>query len=70
MTLLNLEGPPVWDEVSHWTDRKGSIAHADLCRIAVVDTLKASKMLKGCRALSRGVAALNAYRDVERGLFR
>ena len=36
----------VWDEVSDWIDRNGALANADLCRIAGVDTLKASKMLK------------------------
>ena len=44
VTLLNLERPTAWDEVSHWIDTQGSIANADLRRIAVVDTLKASKM--------------------------
>lgn len=46
VTLLNLERPSVWDEVSHWIDTQGTIANADLCQIAKVDTLKASKMLK------------------------
>lgn len=46
VTLLNLERPTVWDEVSHWLDTHGTIANADLCQIAKVDTLKASKMLK------------------------
>lgn len=45
VTLLNLERPSVWDEVSDWIDRKGSIANAELCKIAGVETLKASKML-------------------------
>lgn len=45
VTLLNLERPTAWDEVSHWIDGQGSIANADLRRIAGVDTLKASKML-------------------------
>ena len=47
VTLLNLERPSVWNEVSDWIDRHGSIANADLCRIAKVETLKASKMLGG-----------------------
>jgi ATP-dependent DNA helicase RecG len=46
VTLLNLERPSVWDEVSNWIDRNGEIANSDLCRIAKVDTLKASRMLK------------------------
>lgn len=45
VTLLNLERPSVWDEVSGWIDRNGSIANAELCKIAGVETLKASKML-------------------------
>jgi ATP-dependent DNA helicase RecG len=45
VTLLNLERPSAWDEVSGWIDRKGSIANAELCKIAGVETLKASKML-------------------------
>lgn len=45
VTLLNLERPSAWDEVSGWIDRHGSIANAELCKIAGVETLKASKML-------------------------
>lgn len=44
VTLLNLERPTAWDEVSDWIDRHGSIANADLVRIAKLDTLKASKL--------------------------
>ena len=33
VTLLNLERPSVWDEVSDWIDRNGSIANAELCKI-------------------------------------
>ena len=46
VTLLNLERPTVWDEVSHWIDSNGPIANSDICQIANVDTLKASKMLR------------------------
>lgn len=46
VTLLNLDRPTVWDEVSDWIDRNGPLANADLCRIADLDTLKASKLLK------------------------
>lgn len=49
VTLLNLERPTAWDEVSDWVDRHGSIANADVVRIAKVDTLKASKMLAAWR---------------------
>lgn len=46
VTLRNLSRPSAWDEVNDWVDRHGSIANADVVRIAEVDTLKASKMLK------------------------
>ena len=45
VTLLNLERPTAWDEVSHWVDAHGSIANAELREIAKLDTLRASKML-------------------------
>lgn len=47
LTLFNEDRPAVWTEVSDWVDRNGPIANADVCRIAGVDTLKASKMLRG-----------------------
>ena len=47
VTLLNEERPPAWVEVSDWIERNGPIANADVCRIAAVDTLRASKMLRG-----------------------
>ena len=49
VTLFNLQRPSAWDEVSDWLDRRGSIANADVVRIAKVDTLKASKMLGAWR---------------------
>lgn len=49
VTLLNLERPSAWDEVSDWIDREGFIQNAKLCEIAKVDTLKASKMLVAWR---------------------
>lgn len=49
VTLLNLERPSAWDEVSDWIDREGSIQNAKLCEIAQVDTLKASRMLVAWR---------------------
>jgi ATP-dependent DNA helicase RecG len=46
--LLNQERPPIWEQVSDWIDRHHDpITNRDLCQIANVDTLKASKMLKG-----------------------
>lgn len=53
VTLLNEERPPVWTQVSDWIDRNGPIANADICQIAGVDTLRASKMLK--RWVGQGV---------------
>ncbi len=49
VTLFNLKRPTAWDEVSDWIDRNGSIANADVVKIAVVDTLKASKLLTAWR---------------------
>lgn len=46
LTLFNEDRPAVWVEVSDWVERNGPIANADVCRIAAVDTLKASKMLR------------------------
>jgi len=53
VSLLNEERPPIWEQVSSWMDRNGSLANGDLCQIAGVDTLKASKMLK--RWVEQGV---------------
>jgi len=46
VTLLNEECPPMWEQVSEWMDRNGSIGNADLCLITGLDTLKASRVLK------------------------
>ena len=46
LTLFNEDRPAVWVEVNDWVERNGPIANADVCRIAGVDTLKASKMLR------------------------
>jgi ATP-dependent DNA helicase RecG len=61
VTLLNEERPPMWEQVSDWIDRNGPIGNSDLCAIAGVDTLKASKMLK--RWVEQGVL----FADPERG---
>jgi ATP-dependent DNA helicase RecG len=53
VTLRNEERPPIWEQVSDWMDRNGALANSDLCQIAAVDTLKASKMLK--RWVEQGV---------------
>lgn len=44
--LLNEERPPVWEQVGGWIERNGYITNRQLCTIASIDTLKASKMLK------------------------
>lgn len=49
VTLLNAKRPTAWDQVSDWIDRHGSIANAEVVRIAGVDTLKASKLLTAWR---------------------
>jgi ATP-dependent DNA helicase RecG len=49
LTLLNHKRPDIWDEVSDFLDRHGSIANADVVRISGRDTLKASKMLSSWR---------------------
>jgi ATP-dependent DNA helicase RecG len=46
VTLLNEARPPVWEEVSDWMDRNGPINNSALCKIAGLDTLKASKLLQ------------------------
>jgi ATP-dependent DNA helicase RecG len=49
VTLFNAARPSTWDVVSDWLDRHGTIANADLVRIASIDTLKASKQLVAWR---------------------
>lgn len=49
VTLFNAARPSTWDVVSDWLDRHGTIANADLVRIAGIDTLKASKQLVAWR---------------------
>ena len=53
VTLRNEERPPIWEQVSDWIDRNSLLSNSDLCKIAGVDTLKASKMLK--RWVEQGV---------------
>src|SRR5690606_20813773 len=58
VTLLNEARPPIWEQVSEWMDRKGHIPNGDLCGIAGVDTLKASRMLK--RWVEQGLLVADA----------
>ncbi len=60
VTLLNEESPPIWEQVSDWIDRNGPIANSDLCAIAELDTLKASKLLK--RWVEQGLLERDASR--------
>jgi len=53
VSLRNEERPPIWEQVSDWMDCNGPLANSDLCQIAGMDTLKASKMLK--RWVEQGV---------------
>lgn len=55
VTLLNEERPPVWEQVNDWMDRNGPISNSELCAIAGLDTLKASKLLK--RWVDQGLLA-------------
>ena len=48
-TLFNLKRPSAWDQVSEWIDKNGSIANADVVKIARLDTLRASKLLAAWR---------------------
>jgi len=68
VTLLNEERPPAWVEVSDWIDRNGPIANAELCRIATVDTLRASKMLRGW--VDRGLLEPLAGRSRSQAAYR
>lgn len=60
LMLLNEERPPIWEQVSDWIDRSGPIGNSDLCKIANVDTLKASKMLR--RWVEQGVLVADSTR--------
>lgn len=59
--LLNEESPAVWEQVSGWIDRNGFITNRDLCQIAEIDTLKASRLLK------KWVASEMLIPDMSRG---
>lgn len=68
VTLLNEERPPVWEQVSHWIDRNGPIANSDLCQIAGLDTLKASKMLQ--RWVTQGLLVNDPSRGKRNMVYR
>ena len=66
--LLNEERPPVWEQVSDWMDRNGPIANSDLCQIARLDTLKASKQLK--RWVDQGLLVADPTRGKRNMVYR
>ena len=66
VTLLNLERPTVWDEVSDWLDRNGSIANRQLREISGLDTLEASRMLRTWVAQGLLIALPSASRQQAR----
>lgn len=66
VTLLNLVRPTVWNEVSHWIERNGPIANAQLREIAGLDTLAASKQLRAWVAQGVLVALPAASRQQAR----
>ena len=66
VTLLNLVRPTVWNEVSHWIERNGPIANAQLREIAGLDTLAASKRLRAWVAQGVLVALPAASRQQAR----
>ncbi|MBU1360094.1 MAG: putative DNA binding domain-containing protein [Gammaproteobacteria bacterium] len=68
VTLLNEERPPVWEQVSDWMDRHGPIANGDLCAIADLDTLKASKQLK--RWVDQGLLVADPNRGKRNMVYR
>lgn len=68
VTLLNEERPPVWEQVSDWIDRNGPIANGDLCQIAGLDTLKASKMLQ--RWVTQGLLVNDPSRGKRNMVYR
>ena len=68
VVLLNEERPPVWEQVSDWIDRHGAIGNADLCQIADMDTLKASKLLQ--RWVKQGVLVADSTRGKRNMVYR
>lgn len=68
VTLLNEERPPMWEQVSDWMDRNGPINNGALCRIAGLDTLKASKSLQ--RWVSQGLLISDDTRGKRNTVYR
>ncbi|MDO9273860.1 MAG: ATP-binding protein [Rugosibacter sp.] len=68
VTLLNNERPTIWVQVSDWIDRHGAISNSELCHIASLDTLKASKLLK--KWVEQGVLLPDASRAKRNMIYR
>ncbi len=64
----NEEQPPVWEQVSDWIDRNGPIANSDLCAIAGLDTLHASKQIK--RWVEQGLLVTDPTRGKRNMVYR
>lgn len=68
VTLLNEERPPIWEQVSDWMDRNGKINNSALCKIAGLDTLKASKLLQ--RWVAQGLLTSDDTRGKRNTVYR
>lgn len=66
--LLNEARPPIWEQVSDWMDRHGPIGNADLCQLARLDTLKASKQLR--RWVDQGLLVADLSRGKRNMVYR
>ena len=67
VTLLNEERPPIWEQVSDWMEQHGPIGNSQLCRIAKLDTLKASKQLR--RWVEQGLLVADPTRAKRNALY-
>jgi len=68
LTLFNEERPPIWEQVSDWIDRNGPISNRTLCKIAGLDTLKASKQLKNW--VEQGLLVSNSTQGKRNTVYR
>ena len=67
VTLLNEERPPIWEQVSDWMEQHGPIGNSQLCRIANLDTLKASNQLR--RWVEQGLLVADPTRAKRNALY-
>ena len=68
MILLNEERPAIWEQVGDWIDRFGFITNHDVCKIANIDTLKASRILK--RWVENGTLTVDMSQGKRRARYR